>query len=409
MTPRAALSRVEFIALMAMLFATIAFSIDSMLPALPAIAAELSPDDINRAQLILTSFVLGMGVGTFFTGPLSDRFGRKPVILAGSALYILGAGLAFVAQGLELVLIARFIGGVGAAAPRVVGLAIIRDLYSGREMARIMSFVMMVFTLFPAVAPLLGSIIIAFAGWRTIFLTFILFAGLAAAWLAIRQPESLPVVKRRSLKPSDMWAAIQEIFAHPRVRLSILAQTLCFAILFMAITLIQPIFYDVFGRTQTFPYWFAGMALVAATGNILNAALVVRFGMRNLATIALGGQAILSLLITLAWLSGLFPGAMFYLFLAWMTSVFFQVGLTLGNLNAITMEPMGHIAGIAASISGAVATVIGAGLAIPVGLSFTNTPLPLTVGILIAATTAFLVLLRMRQVDMRNPEWDATT
>jgi DHA1 family bicyclomycin/chloramphenicol resistance-like MFS transporter len=404
MTPRPALSRVEFIALLAMLFATIAFSIDSMLPALPEIAAELSPNDVNRAQLILTSFVLGMGAGTFFTGPLSDRFGRKPVILAGAGLYILGAALAFVAQGLELVLFARFLGGVGAAAPRVVGLAIIRDLYSGREMARIMSFVMMVFTLFPAVAPLLGSIIIAFAGWRAIFLTFILFAGVAAAWLAIRQPESLPLDKRRSLRPADMWAAIQEMFAHPRVRLSILAQTLCFAILFMTISLIQPIFDVVFAKTASFPYWFAGMALLAASGNILNAALVVRYGMRNLATIALGIQMVLSLLITLAWLSGYFPNAMFYLFLAWMTSVFFQIGLTLGNLNAITMEPMGHIAGIAASVSGAVATVIAAGLAIPVGLSFSNTPLPLTIGILISATAAFLVLLRMRQIDLRNPD-----
>ena len=143
------MSRVEFVALIAMLFATIAFSIDAMLPALPEIGREMTPDNINRAQLILTSFVLGLGVGTFFTGPLSDSFGRKPVILAGSAVYILGAALAWAAPSLELVVAARVLQGLGAAGPRVVAIAIVRDLYAGRGMARIMSFAMMVFTLVP--------------------------------------------------------------------------------------------------------------------------------------------------------------------------------------------------------------------------------------------------------------------
>ncbi|THD74958.1 MFS transporter [Thalassobius vesicularis] len=401
MTSPRALSRVEFIALLAMLFATVAFSIDSMLPALPTIAQEISPDDINRAQLILTSFVLGMGVGTFFTGPLSDTFGRKPIILGGAALYITGAAAAYFAQGLELLLVARFLQGLGAAGPRIVGLAIVRDLYSGREMARIMSFVMMVFTLIPAVAPLIGSGIIALAGWRGIFLAFILFALFSASWLALRQPESLPIDKRRPLRLSTMWAAVREMFAHPTVRLSILAQTLCFSLLFMSITLIQPIFDITFGRAEGFPYWFAGMALVSGSASLLNAALVMRFGMRRLATTALGAQAVLSTLMTLAWLSGAFEGAMFYVFLVWMTSVFFQTGLTLGNLNAITMEPMGHIAGMAASVSGAVATVFAAALAIPVGLSFTSTPLPLSIGIGCASFCAFLVLLHMRRVEQR--------
>ena len=396
---RPALSRVEFIALMAMLFATIAFSIDSMLPALPEIAQELSPDDINRAQLILTSFVLGMGIGTFFTGPLSDTFGRKPIILGGAALYIVGAILAYFAQGLELVLFARFLGGLGAAGPRVVGLAIVRDVYAGREMARIMSFVMMVFTLVPAVAPLMGSVIIAMAGWRGIFLAFILFALCAAGWLAMRQPESLPRENRRPLRWSIMWAAVKEMFAHPTVRLSILAQTLCFSLLFMSITLIQPIFDVTFDESVNFPYWFAGMALVAGSASLLNAALVMRLGMRKLATTALAAQVVLSSLMTLAWVSGLPQGIMFFVFLFWMTSVFFQTGLTLGNLNAITMEPMGHIAGMAASVSGAVATVFGAALAIPVGLSFTDTPLPLSIGIGLSSLAAFLVMLHMRQVE----------
>lgn len=397
--PRPALARAEFVALLATLFATIAFSIDSMLPALPQIAAELSPQDVNRAQLILSSFVLGMGVGTFFTGPLSDTFGRKPIILLGSGLYVLGAASALFAQGLELILIARFLQGLGAAGPRIVGLAIVRDLYAGRDMARIMSFVMMIFTLIPAVAPLMGAGIMALAGWRGIFIAFILFSVGSAGWLALRQPESLPPAARRPLRLSVMLAAVQEMFAHPTVRLSILAQTLAFSSLFMAITLIHPVFDITFGRAASFPYWFAGMALLSGLASLLNAVLVMRFGMRNLASIALGGQAILASLMSLAWLSGLFGEAIFYVFLVWMTSVFFQTGLTMGNLNAITMEPMGHIAGMAASVSGAVATVLAGAIAIPVGLSFTNTPLPLTVGIALTSLAAFLCLQHMRRVE----------
>ncbi|WP_372833859.1 MFS transporter, partial [Puniceibacterium confluentis] len=150
------MSRVEFIALIAMLFATIAFSIDSMLPALPEIGAALSPGNLNRVQLVITSFVLGMGIGTFFTGPLSDTFGRKPVVLCGAILYIVASLVAARAQSLEVLLAARVVQGLGAAGPRVVALAIIRDLYQGRGMARIMSFVMIVFTLVPAIAPSMG-------------------------------------------------------------------------------------------------------------------------------------------------------------------------------------------------------------------------------------------------------------
>lgn len=157
---------VEFIALIAMMFATVAFSIDSVLPALPEIAAELTPQDPNRAQLILTSFVFGMGLGTLVMGPLSDAFGRKPVIVGGAVLYCLAALVGYLAPTLETVLAARVVMGLGVAAPRVVSLAMVRDLYAGRDMARIVSFAMMVFMVVPAAAPLLGAAIIAAAGDR---------------------------------------------------------------------------------------------------------------------------------------------------------------------------------------------------------------------------------------------------
>ncbi|MGB1390920.1 MAG: MFS transporter, partial [Paracoccaceae bacterium] len=222
---RNAVSKSEFIALIAMMFATIAFSMDAMLPALPEIGDELSPENLNRAQLILTSFVLGMGIGTFVTGPLSDAFGRKPVVYGGAVLFILACLVAWRSSSLELVLAARVIQGMAAAAPRVVGLAIIRDMFAGREMAKIMSLAMMVFTIFPAFAPLIGSGIIALIGWRGIFLAFILFSLISVSWLAIRLPETHPAANRRPFRFPLLVDAARQILSNPILRLSILVQT----------------------------------------------------------------------------------------------------------------------------------------------------------------------------------------
>ncbi|MDE4139327.1 MULTISPECIES: MFS transporter [Rhodobacterales] len=397
------MSKGEFIALIAMMFATIAFSIDAMLPALPEIGATLSPDNINRAQLIITSFVLGMGIGTFFTGPISDAFGRKPVIFGGVILYIISAAAAWAAQSLELALLARVTMGLGAAGPRVVAMAVVRDLYSGREMARVVSIAMMIFTLVPAVAPMLGSVIIAFSSWRGIFAAFAAFALIIALWMGVRLPETLERQDRRPVRPALMAAALKEMVTHPTVRLSIIAQCLCLGMLFTMITLVQPAYDVVFDRAESFPYWFFGVALVAGTGSLLNAVLVVRLGMRRMVTWALASQIGLASAMLVLESMPLDNSVAFGLFVTWQTSVFFMAGVTLGNLNAMGMEPMGHIAGMAASVMGAISTVVAAAIAAPVGLLFDGSLLPLTAGILIMAFLGFLVMLHMARVEARLP------
>lgn len=397
------MSKGEFIALIAMMFATIAFSIDAMLPALPEIGATLSPDNINRAQLIITSFVLGMGIGTFFTGPISDAFGRKPVIFGGVILYIISAAAAWAAQSLELALLARVTMGLGAAGPRVVAMAVVRDLYSGREMARVVSIAMMIFTLVPAVAPMLGSVIIAFSSWRGIFAAFAAFALIIALWMGVRLPETLERQDRRPVRPALMAAALKEMVTHPTVRLSIIAQCLCLGMLFTMITLVQPAYDVVFDRAESFPYWFFGVALVAGTGSLLNAVLVVRLGMRRMVTWALASQIGLASAMLVLESMPLDNSVAFGLFVIWQTSVFFMAGVTLGNLNAMGMEPMGHIAGTAASVMGAISTVVAAAIAAPVGLLFDGSLLPLTAGILIMAFLGFLVMLHMARVEARLP------
>jgi DHA1 family bicyclomycin/chloramphenicol resistance-like MFS transporter len=387
--PRPKLSQAEFIALTGMLFASVAFSIDAMLPALPEITRELTPDAPNRAQLIIAAFVLGMGLGTFVTGPLSDSFGRKPVILGGAALYISGALIAWSGPSLEAVLLGRVLQGLGAAGPRVVALAIVRDLYEGRQMARIVSFAMMIFTLFPAVAPLIGSAIIAGFGWRAIFLAFFAFSLVSVGWLTLRQEETLPRPARRPFRIGALISATVEVVTHRVVFLSIVVQSFVFALLFATIATVQPVFDITYGRNADFPWIFATIALVSALPSLINAAIVVRFGMRRLIRGALLSQVIFA---ALAWalLSSevLGPGAGFPVYVAWIVTIFGMVGFVIGNLNALAMQPMGHIAGTAASVMGAIATLAGGALGAGLGQAFDGTAAPQALGALVFSALA---------------------
>lgn len=387
------MGRTEFVALLAMMMASVAFSIDAMLPALPDIGAELSPENPQNAPLILSMFLFGMGVGTFFTGPISDAFGRKRVVLVASGLFILGAAIAWASASFEMVLLGRVLQGLGAAGPRIVTNAIVRDRFTGRQMAQISSVIMMIFVLVPAVSPLLGSFIIGWSGWRGIFVAFILFAIIFTVWMLVRLPETLPVEKRRPLRVHLMFAAVAEMMRHPVVRLSIIVQMFVSAMLFLTLMLVQPVYDLVYGRGDEFPYWFFCIAIVAGTASLLNALLVVRFGMYRLVTLALGAQIALSAVFLVFDLGS---GPMgFYFFLLWQTYIFFQAGLTFGNLTALAMEPMGHIAGMAASVVGAIATVGAVVISGPIGTVFGGDVRLLVVSILTLAVISMACMLAM--------------
>ena len=395
------MTQVEFIALCAMMFSTIAFSIDAMLPALPEIAAELSPNAPSRATLIITSFVMGMGFGTFFTGPLSDRFGRKPVVIGGAILFSICAFIGWQSSTLEWVLAARFFQGIGAAGPRIATLAIIRDLFSGREMARIMSFAMMIFTLVPAFAPALGMVIIDLSSWRGIFVAFIAFSVISMIWIGTRLPESLTAEHRRPFSLPKLISAVHEMWGIPAVRLSMLVQSLIFAALFAMISSVQPIYEQTFDRAEQFPIWFAAVALFSGSASLLNAKLVMRLGMRYLVTVAIAAQAAFALVMIGASISP-DQSVQFAAFVIWQTGLFFSIGMTIGNLNAMAMEPLGHMAGTAASVMGAISTILGGLLATPVGLAFDGTPFPMAVALFVFATLSLALMLHMRRLEART-------
>ena len=382
MTPTKRLPHWEFVALVAMMFAMIAFAVDTMLPALPDIGRALSPESPNRAQFVVSSFVLGMGIGTLLVGPISDAFGRRVVILSAIGIYILGAVIAWQAQSLEVMVFARILQGLGAAGPRAVGLAIVRDLYEGRQMARIMSFAMIIFSLVPAIGPLFGSWIIAMSDWRTIFLAFVVFALVVSGWFGFRQGESLPVRMRRPLGIRSLFEGVSEVFSNRIVIVTTGVLTLCLAVLFSTLVSTQPIFEQMFDRAESFPRWFALIAVLSMAAPIVNAVLVVRLGMRLLVSVTLMAQVVFAGFMVVSGAMNLWPEVWYFAaFIAWSVSIFSMAGLTIGNLNALALEPMGHIAGLAASLVSSVATVLSVMVAVPVGLAFDGTPVPLAVGV----------------------------
>ncbi|REF68611.1 DHA1 family bicyclomycin/chloramphenicol resistance-like MFS transporter [Paracoccus versutus] len=388
----------EFIAMLALIFAVIAFSIDSMLPALPEIAATLTPQNVNRAQLVLTSFVGGLGLGLLVGGPLSDALGRKPVITAGFALYALAAVAAIFADSLDLLLAARFVQGIAAAAPRIVALAMVRDLYQGREMARITSFVMMVFILVPAVAPSIGAVVIHFVGWRGVFGSFVVLALIGSLWLNLRRPETLPEAARRPLNLRSLAASAREVMGNGQVQLVTVVMTLGFGQMFALLSSAQQLFVDTYGKGESFPLWFAAMALLSGSGTVLNARYVVRLGMRRIVGWAYAMQVVVSGAMTVLVFCDLLPEALrFPAFFFWAVSVFFMAGVTFGNLNAMALQRMGHVAGMAASVVGALSTLGAVLIAAPVGLLYDGTARPIVLATLVCSAVALMLMRGVRE------------
>ena len=377
-------SQREFVAMMAMLFASVALSIDAMLPALPDIARELSPQAVNQAQLVVGVFFAGMGFGTLIAGPVSDAIGRKLTLILCAATFLVGAALCAVSPSLSLLLVARFVQGLGASGPRSVGMAMVRDLYKGRDMARIVSLVMMIFAVVPAVAPLIGQGILQFGSWRLIFVAFMIFATVTNLWVVLRQPETLALTARRKLKVSLLIEAGKELARHRVALISILCQSLSSACLVATLSSQQGIFEQRFDRAASFPAWFALIALCSIFGSFTNARLVGRIGMRSMVQLTYAAQLVLTAVVLGLNVSGLLPEVLvFPAHILWSIGIFAMMGLTMGNLNAMAMEELGHIAGFAASMITAVSTVLSVLLAVPVGQAFAGTQIPLLTGVLI--------------------------
>ena len=397
------ISTPEFVAIMAMLVATVALSTDGILPALTMIANDMTPDDHNRAQFVLSFFVVGMAAGTFVMGPISDSFGRKRVIYSGAVMYIFCALICATTDNYTLLLLARIGQGIGASAPRVVAQALIRDFYQGREMARISSFVMIIFASVPALAPLLGSFVMLAFEWQAIFGLFILFVAISTIWMAVRIDESVPAHKRIPFRLSTISAAVKEVLKYSVIVTSIIGLIFAYCILFVAIFLVQPVFDQVYDRSASFPYWFALIAILSASSSFLNSQLVGRLGMSALINAAFRVQAALSIAMLLLWYIGVLQDTIgFAFFVTWIFSLFFMAGMTIGNLTALAMEPVGHIAGTAASVISALATIGSVIFAAILGQFFDGTLFVMIFGVAVFAVLGAIVVHRLKRFERPN-------
>ena len=386
----------EFIALMAWLSAITALSMDAMLPAFPEMVQDLGVDNENRIQLVLAVFSLGMGLGTVFVGPIADWLGRRPTIFIGFGVYIVSSLASALSSSLEVLLVSRFVMGLGAAAVRIAGVAMIRDLFAAREMARIVSFVMMVFMLVPAMAPMMGEWIILIGDWRMIFYVFMLFGVIGTVWLYARQPETLPVAYRRPMNMRTVYGDVREVLAEPQIVLCSIAMTLGFAQMFSMIMSSKQLFTDTYGQGDNFTRWFALMALCSAVVNLVNARLVMTMGMRRLVNIGYGWQAFSSAVFLAVVVAGVLPASLdFPVFFVWAVGLMGIAGLTFGNLNAIAMQYKGNIAGTTASVISAISVFFGAFMASFVGQAYDGTVVPLAVASMVFSGMALLITRRL--------------
>jgi DHA1 family bicyclomycin/chloramphenicol resistance-like MFS transporter len=394
----------EFVALMAALMASNAMAIDSMLPALPAIGEALGIHEENRRQLVITFYLLGFGAAQIGYGPLSDRFGRKGLLVAGLGLYAAFATLAGLAASFTLLLAARAMQGVAAAASRVLVVSIVRDRYHGPAMARVMSLTMIVFMIVPILAPFFGQAVLAVASWRHIFIGLGVYGTLLAFWVLARLPETLAREKRR---PLSLGAIAEAARLTLRTRQSIgnaLVQTLAMGALFSFINSVQQIVAEALSRPTLLPYVFACVAGPMALSSYANSKLVMRLGSRRLllrALVCFTAAAGLHLAVAATW------GETLWTFVPLQAATMACFGLIGANAGALAMEPLGHVAGTASSLQGVLTTIGGALIGYAVGQQFNGTTLPLLTGFTACGTLGLAVALWANRDPCRDTHDEA--
>ncbi len=369
----------EFIALAAFLMAVNSLAIDIMLPALQQIGASLGVESENHRQFVVSTYLLGFGAAQLFYGPLSDRFGRRLPLLIGLVIYICSAlGIALVPSFAGL-LVLRFVQGIGSAATRVITISIVRDIYGGRQMAEVMSLIMMVFMIVPVIAPGSGQIIMFFGSWHLIFVFIAVMAALISAWAYMRLPETLHPSNVRPFTVRSVMGGFKLVLTNRIALCYTLASTFIFGSLFGFINSAQQIYVGIYDLGVYFPFAFAGVAVFMSLSSFLNSRLVGRFGMRRLSHGALAGFVTVNTI----WLGALLLGPHpmpFPFFIGFFGVAMFQFGWIGSNFNSLAMEPLGHVAGTASSVLGFMSTVGGALIGAGIGQAFNGTALPMVAG-----------------------------
>ncbi len=372
----------------------VALAIDALLPALDYIGISIGITQAVDNQLLITMIFLGLGLGPLLFGPISDSLGRKPVVFMGFAVFIIASFICVFAESLEMMVAGRILQGIGLSAPRTISIAMVRDTYSGDYMARIMSFITSVFLLVPVIAPAMGKFVLDHYNWQAIFYIQLIFSVLVSFWFWKRQPETLPKKHRIKFSSTIFVDGLKELSKSKRTIGFTMISGFVTGSFMVYLSTAQQIFQTQYNLKEQFPYIFAGLSIAIGSATFLNATLVLKYGMEKMVTAALISFFSFSLLYVLLFLGTENPSI--GILLAFFGLQFFAIGFLFGNLRALAMEPIGHIAGIGAAITGFLSTMMAVPISTFIGKFVTATALPLFIGFLICSTMALLILVYLK-------------
>ena len=383
-------SEFEFIVIMAALMSLVSLAIDALLPAMTNIGDTIGISDATNNQLLITMIFLGLGFGQLISGPLSDSYGRKPIIYIGFIVFAFASLICVFSTSLEMMIVGRIAQGIGLSAPRTISIAMIRDRFSGNYMAKVMSFVVAIFILVPVVAPALGKIMLDLYGWQSIFYSQLLFGLAVMLWLWKRQPETLKKENKRDFKLALLIAGLKEFIKHKNAVIFTFFSGCITGSFMVYLSASQLIFEQQYNLKDEFPFIFAGIALFIGIATFLNGTFVVRLGMFKLVSIF----TIIFTLIPFVYIF-LYSGETnpsIYVLVTFFGLQFFAIAFLFGNTRALVMEPIGHIAGIGAAINGFVSTIMAVPIATLIGSFINTTALPLFIGFFVCGVIALLLI-----------------
>lgn len=385
----------EFVAMMAALMSIVALAIDAILPAISNIGQAIDSTDPTDNQLLVTMIFLGLGVGQLFFGPISDSFGRKPVVYAGFSIFLVASVICLYAPSLEMMVVGRILQGIGLSAPRTISISIIRDTYEGDYMAKIMSFVTAFFILVPVVAPAIGKLILDAAGWKAVFYVQMFFVLVVATWFWKRQKETLHPEYKIPFTRHVFIDGIKEFVKYRETVAFTLTSGLVTGAFLVYLSSAQHIFEDQYALKELFPYIFAGLAISIGFSTFLNGTLVMRFGMRKLSLMATIVFCVIAISYSILFLNA--PNPSIYVLVGFLSIQFFCLGFMWGNFRSIAMEPIGHIAGIGAAINGFISTLLSIPIATFIGEFVKDTVWPLFAGLAICGLCALTIFLLVKR------------
>jgi DHA1 family bicyclomycin/chloramphenicol resistance-like MFS transporter len=388
---------IEFIAIMALLMSLVALSIDGILPALPEIGASFGVVDSQSHQLLITMIFLGLGIGQLIFGPLSDAYGRKPLVFIGFVVFTVASIVCVLTDRFEIMIIGRIVQGIGLASPRTLSIAMVRDSFEGDYMAKIMSFIVMIFIIVPVVAPTLGQYILLNYDWKSIFNVQLGFGVLVLFWFWKRQSETLRPINRKPLKLSLFREGCVTFFKQPQAVAFTLISGLITGSFMVYLSTTQQIFEQQYNRADDFPMIFASLAIGVGLSTYLNGILVENYGMKRMAFVSLIAYTLTAFVYVMLFFQSNNPSLA--VVLVFFALQFSALGFLFGNLRALAMQPIGHIAGIGAALNGFLSTVMAVPIATWIG-SFVQTEVwPLFFGFLSCGAMSLIIFLNTNPLE----------